>query len=615
MYQCRVCKREFATATLLVRHKRKSDCKFASNPQNRKFACRICGSKFNRKSTLSLHNKLVHRSSKQSFVCPVCDRIFHTRTDFKIHKREHEREDAAGQDGDEAQVGFAMVNAAHRRACEHFRLVLPPGIRTVQAAFAKMKSALIAQIRRILLRKKFFKLGIVLYLQVRKSVEANEDGVEQRAHAAGAGDVQGRDVIQIPIRAPTVTVLRSSDIPSVIADALLHIQGSADEFLMNGSGWTEDRVIRCDLEVAQCRNLAGSCSLHEMKFVWKGKGKKNIVTKDEHDIQSGHHCFFLAVAAYFLPTDSTKEQQHDVAQLLFQSADYDLPVAVKDIWKFEKANEGLELNISVVYMDEDDEIFPVRAGENLEAHHQICLQIYYDHNAQLHYSLVRDPAHLFSRSTPSGQRKRVFHCMRCFSPFCSEEALKNHHVLCKKEELQFVVYPEEGSSLSFKDFQKMIKSRYVFFFDFETSQKVPERKCSCILEEECPHKTFTITEQYAVAYSLILLNHDGKLMEHDQYVGDDAAEHFLNTIISYGRKYGEASDEVANMIITPEQQEQHNQANFCDHCSRPFSSSEDPKVRHHCHKTGKYLATLHSSCNLTLKETCNLVGFAHNFAS
>jgi hypothetical protein len=41
--------------------------------------------------------------------------------------------------------------------------------------------------------------------------------------------------------------------------------------------------------------------------------------------------------------------------------------------------------------------------------------------------------------------------------------------------------------------------------------------------------------------------------------------------------------------LTKEEQEKYDAAEVCEKCNKPFDARDSPKVRHHCHVTGKYV--------------------------
>jgi hypothetical protein len=53
--------------------------------------------------------------------------------------------------------------------------------------------------------------------------------------------------------------------------------------------------------------------------------------------------------------------------------------------------------------------------------------------------------------------------------------------------------------------------------------------------------------------------------------------------------------------LTREEQERFDQTRACVACNKPFSDL-DPKIMHHNHRTGKFIAALCNGCNLQIKN-------------
>jgi CRISPR/Cas system-associated protein Cas10 (large subunit of type III CRISPR-Cas system) len=65
--------------------------------------------------------------------------------------------------------------------------------------------------------------------------------------------------------------------------------------------------------------------------------------------------------------------------------------------------------------------------------------------------------------------------------------------------------------------------------------------------------------------------------------------------------------------LTKEEQEKYDAAEVCEKCKKPFDARDCPKVRHHCHVTGKYVGAWCRRCNyLEGKKKLKLVVFFHN---
>jgi hypothetical protein len=65
--------------------------------------------------------------------------------------------------------------------------------------------------------------------------------------------------------------------------------------------------------------------------------------------------------------------------------------------------------------------------------------------------------------------------------------------------------------------------------------------------------------------------------------------------------------------LTKKEQESYRAATTCEKCKKPFDKKERPKVRHHCHVTGRYIGAWCRKCNfLEGMRNFDLVVFFHN---
>ena len=536
-------------------------------------------------------------------MCGLCLAKFGKGSELRAHRALHR-----------LQTDFRLENSAHDSACELWRLDLPADVRTLEPAFAIIYGKIKDLLQHKIEEKKYFKAGVILtckFIKVNPEEEEEEEEEEQ---------VEGVNVCHIPFRSTRCVQMHVG----VDADAFLHdwmyqTDVLVDEFLHNGSGWILDDVLVCDVQISQCRPLNGSCEYHSVTYV-KGEG----IVPDLGRINArtdGNKCFYYAVASHFVGEDREKITQFasDHIKQTIPS-----PVAVKDITKFEKDNEHLDVAVNVVMLDEDDKVFPVRASPRLTAKNSVCLILC--HTAECvegeeedalvnHYARVKDPSLLFSQKKSSHAANhwsaRQHPCFNCMTVWSSTEALKNHAKWCHEKDSQDVRWPEPGSTTSFQRGKELFKMGYIFFFDFETVQKTPEKKCACAASEECKHKSFTEAEHEAFAYSLLMIDRGGDIVEFITYDGLDAAEHFLGTLIELEKKYLKKLAEVTPMVLTAEEERRFHRAKDCHICEQPLLAD---RVRDHDHITGDFVGPAHNLCNLHRKECMKLVGFAHNFS-
>ena len=65
--------------------------------------------------------------------------------------------------------------------------------------------------------------------------------------------------------------------------------------------------------------------------------------------------------------------------------------------------------------------------------------------------------------------------------------------------------------------------------------------------------------------------------------------------------------------LTKKQWKRYKKASRCNICFKPFNS-KDPKVRDHCHYTGRYKEPAHSLCNLRYRILCYIPVVFHNLS-
>lgn len=130
----------------------------------------------------------------------------------------------------------------------------------------------------------------------------------------------------------------------------------------------------------------------------------------------------------------------------------------------------------------------------------------------------------------------------------------------------------------------------------------------------CGHKTHVLKEQPPVAYSLLLVDRDGKVWEDITYVGEDCAEHFVFTVLTLGKKYLSCLSPGVPMLpmTARERAVLMRESTSCYLCEEPLGGRQK-KVLDHDHLTGEFLGVAHDLCNLRRREKAVFTLFAHNF--
>jgi hypothetical protein len=222
---------------------------------------------------------------------------------------------------------------------------------------------------------------------------------------------------------------------------------------------------------------------------------------------------------------------------------------------------------------------------------------------------------------------------------------------------------------------RTFKTAFMLFFDFEALQVEPEKPCSCpeemirarrewegmdddekaeriieqhMLEGEltaeweyrkhlarergrrpparpkqmprkqkmakmCTHKSHVVKNQPPFCYSLVLVDRDGRVREEKTYVGEDAPDNFITTVLNLSDKYlPSLSPGIPMELMTVQEKRTLLLTQNCYLCEEEMMPSD--KVLDHDHLNGDFLGVAHNRCNLARREQLKLTCFAHNFS-
>ena len=146
----------------------------------------------------------------------------------------------------------------------------------------------------------------------------------------------------------------------------------------------------------------------------------------------------------------------------------------------------------------------------------------------------------------------------------------------------------------------------VGFCDFESVLQRNKERSECRLCSKldclCAFPTSDdINVHRLVGYSLLF---QMNVFLQDEYVGEDAAKHFLDQLPHYERIVEERKQkfrDVHKIKASPREWQMYQKATVCHICSLKFQdgSRNYRKVLDHDHVTGKIVGAAHSLCNLT----------------
>ena len=208
-------------------------------------------------------------------------------------------------------------------------------------------------------------------------------------------------------------------------------------------------------------------------------------------------------------------------------------------------------------------------------------------------------------------------CYNCFSVFTNNIALERHQRWCFQDEPYIPIVSCKGEKDEFELKRKHVRRPIVFYVDFEALQVESDKKCPCgnVMSFDCGHNTKVCYEQQAFAYTIVVINDCGKVKDLIDYVGHDAANHFISDLLDLELKYQVYLEYKVPMALTEEEEEHFQNTNICHICEKPILPHHK-KSRDHSHSTGRFVGASHSICNLQRKESEYFIPtIAHNMSS
>ena len=344
------------------------------------------------------------------------------------------------------------------------------------------------------------------------------------------------------------------------------------------------------------------------------KNKKAIINMKNKD---NNKCFLWCVLRALNPKDKNAERiDKDLKSkentLNMEGIAY--PVSLKDINRFEKQNP--DISISVLGYSKDEKIYPLRISKftkvkkgKCERKHNIVLLLIKDGDNS-HYCYVKNESALLSSQVNNHDHKLYF-CLNCLNGFDTLEKLEKHKEYCSEEESVKINMPAPDTYIKFKNYLYSERAPFAIYADFESILK-PLERC-----KPDPNKSYTLKynkhEPVSFVYYIKSFNESVYKSKLRSYVKENEEDpDVIDVFINWLEEDVKIISGLGNkeMVITPEEQEQFNQASKCWICGK-FLNIDD-RVRDHCHFTGRYRGAACNICNLKYRKPNNISVFFHN---
>ena len=383
----------------------------------------------------------------------------------------------------------------------------------------------------------------------------------------------------------------------VVDGMITHMKTQIENPALLNSRFKFDEVLFLDTNFHWLNLTRGSSYLPLPDWIAKKKAIINPQNDDEE-------CFeWDVIAASEIGKDPQRmsnlrkfENNYDWSGLKF-------PVSIKDIGKFNNIN-NVSGNVLVV---EEEDIYICRKS-NYRRKKEINLMLISEDD-RWHYTAIKSLSRLLASKNSKHHGEQYF-CTNCLQGFILESSRDRHYGYCNDNETVRVEMPKKGSTIEFYDGQNQFKVPSMMCVGFEAILNPiqgPSPDCSEPYSKEvnqhipsgfCVHSKFAYGE---VENPLEL------------YKGEDCVEKFCEYIKGKAKRLYHMFPEKAMDPLTNKQWKRHKKASECHICYKPFEE-RNPKVRDHCHYTGKYRGPSHMFCNLRYKIPAYIPVVFHNLS-
>ncbi|XP_071056426.1 uncharacterized protein [Onthophagus taurus] len=410
-----------------------------------------------------------------------------------------------------------------------------------------------------------------------------------------------------------------TDLHEVYVGKCREILAQSEEFQERDSGWAFFSVSHLLLNIKKFEPIPGSSYIRLSQVIAEKHACVNI--KNYEDDACLAWCLTAALHPANHSHDRTTSYPHYSQVLNLQGITF--PITLKDIINVEKLN-NLSINVYELLSSSSGKYTvegPIYFTKQRRDIHINLLYLY--ENGKGHFVLIKNLSRLISNQWVN-RNGSIHLCDGCLTRFSSADKLLAHqtydcnHVMTVlpttdlKSKPNFFGLKTPQNILEFNNYKFAQMAPFVIYADFESLLK-PIDYC-----KQSSAKSFTekIEEHqpYSFAY-YIVSNIDSSLNKFETYAGPDAPKICISKLIDDVKLlYNKYFKTVKPIIpLTADEQRHFESAENCIICQNPFTSNQ-VKVRDHCHISGKYRGPTHSNCNRNFKLQNFIPIFFHNFS-
>ena len=402
----------------------------------------------------------------------------------------------------------------------------------------------------------------------------------------------------------TDLIINETDIKLAMQASQQQILNKIAQWISEGSGWTIQSIENHHINIVNYNPLKGSSYIElPQELQNSAKGLINMKNKD-------NECFRWCHIRHLNPQNKDPQRIKKTDKQFIEKLDYssiEFPVTVKQINKIEKQN-----NICInLFGYEEKQKFPIYISKEKYQDHMELLLITEGENK--HYVLIKDFNKFMFRQTKHEHKKHF--CMYCLQCFSREDVLTKHINNCISiNGKQAINMPEKGDKVYFKNHHKQSPVPFVIYADFEA---ITEKIQGCQPNIE---KSYTVAYQKhtdcGYGYKVVCCYDDKYTKPVQIHRGENAVYKFMENMLEEVNWCKSKMKKYFNkpLKMTVENEMDFKKAIKCHICDIRYTT-EDIRVRDHCHITGEFRGSAHQDCNLKLQikpDTIKIPVIFHN---
>ena len=403
-----------------------------------------------------------------------------------------------------------------------------------------------------------------------------------------------RELVELAFNSRMTNVYNLSDLDEIVNEMIAHMKGQIENPALLNSRSVFDEVLFTNVNFHQFNLTRGSSYLPLPNWLAR---KKAIINPKNED----QECFKWAViaASRWGKINNNPER---ISKLKRFEKDFDwsgigFSISIKDIKKFEFRNQ-ISTNVLAI---EGKQIYICRKGGNYERRKNLML---ITENKRKHYVVIKSFSMLLSSQNTKHKGKEYF-CMNCLQGFNEESSRDKHLDYCINNKSVKVEMPYRNLIVQYSDGPFQFKVPFIMYADFESILEPiqgPENNLRGI-NNHVPSR-WCIRREFAYGK----VENPLKL-----YRGEDCVKKFCDHVIGEARRLYQSFPEKPMKPLTPKEMDRYERSERCHICFKLFKEDK-PKVRDHCHYTGRYRGPTHTKCNLQYKIPSHIPIVFHNLS-